>query len=70
MKIQLGQKWNGSEKKKLKNDKSAGRDGVAGGMLKSEGELIGDWVWKLCGTSLESSVILWKVLSMYDMDGR
>ena len=51
---------------KLKNGKAAGKEEVAGEMIKGGGDRVGGWIWRLCNMAFESSVVLedWRSLSM------
>ena len=42
---------------KLNNGKSAGKDGITGKMIKSGGDRVMDWIWKLCNMAFESGVV-------------
>ena len=43
--------------KKLKNGKAAGKDEVTEEMVKGGGDVVADWIWKLCNMALESDVV-------------
>ena len=42
---------------KLKNGKVAGKDEVTGKTINGGGELVIDWIWKLCNMAFESGVV-------------
>ena len=42
--------------KKLKNGKTAGKDEVTEEMIKSGGDVVVNWIWKLCNMAFESDV--------------
>ena len=39
--------------KSFKNDKAVTKDEVPGEIIKREGELVIDWIWKLCNMVIE-----------------
>ena len=41
--------------RKLKSKKAAGKDEVIGEMIKG-GDIVMDWIWRLCNTAFESGV--------------
>ena len=43
--------------KKLKNGKAAGKDEVTEEMVKGGGDVVVDWIWKLCNLAFESDVV-------------
>ena len=43
--------------KKRKNGKAAGKDEVIEEMVKSGGDVVVDWIWKLCNMAFESDVV-------------
>ena len=43
---------------KLNNGKEAGKDDITGGVIKSEGGRVVDWIWKLCYMAFETCVVL------------
>ena len=43
--------------KKLKNGKDAGKDEVTEEMVKGGGDVVVDWIWKLCNMAFESDVV-------------
>ena len=43
--------------KKLKNGKAAGKDEVTEEMVKGGGDVVVDWIWKLCNMAFESDVV-------------
>ena len=44
--------------RKIKNGKAAGKDEVTGEMIKSGGDAVVDWIWRLCNIDFESGVIV------------
>ena len=44
--------------KNLNNGKAASKDEVTEEMVKSGGDVVVDWVWKLCKMAFESDVVL------------
>ena len=42
---------------KLKNREAAGKDEVTGEIIKSGGDRVVDWIWRLCNMAFESGVI-------------
>ena len=54
----------------LKNGKAAGKDEVTGEMIKGGGDRVVEWIWRLCITAFESSVVTaeWRstmIVSLY-----
>ena len=43
--------------RKLKNGKAASKDEITGEMIKSGGDKVVDWIWKLCKMAFESGVV-------------
>ena len=43
--------------KKLKNGKAAGKDETTEEVVKGGGDLLVDWIWKLCNTAFESGFV-------------
>jgi hypothetical protein len=43
--------------RKLKNGKSAGIDGITGEMIKNGGEIVIDWIWKLCNKAFVEGIV-------------
>ena len=43
--------------KKLKKGKAAGKDEVTEEMVKCGGDVVVDWIWKLCNLAFESDVV-------------
>ena len=39
------------------NGKVVGKDEVTGEMVKSEGDMALDWIWRMCNMAFESSVV-------------
>ena len=39
---------------KFKNGKAADKNGIAGEMIKREGDRVVDWIWRLCNMAFES----------------
>ena len=42
---------------KLKNGKSTGKDEVTGEMVKGGGDMVVEWIWRLCNMTFESGVM-------------
>ena len=42
---------------KLKNGKGAGKDEIAGEMIKGGGKRVVEWIWKLCNMAFESGFV-------------
>ena len=51
------EEWGGSENENLKNGKSAGEAWVTREIVKGMGELVIEWIWKLCNIGFESGVV-------------
>ena len=47
----------GTEVGKLKNGKAVGKYDVTGEIVKGGGELVIEWIWKLCNVAFESGVV-------------
>src|SRR5678815_3512449 len=43
--------------RKLKNGKSASIDEITGEMIKNGGEMVIDWIWKLCNKSIMEGIV-------------
>ena len=43
--------------KKLKNGKAAGKDEVTKEMVKGGGDVVVDWIWKLCNMVFENDAV-------------
>ena len=41
---------------KLKNGKATGKNEATGEMIKSRGNRVVDWIWRLCNLAFESNV--------------
>ena len=41
---------------KLKNRKAKGNDEVTGEMIEDKGDMVVDWIWRLCNMAFESGV--------------
>ena len=41
----------------IKNGKAAGKDEITGGMVKSGGDRLVDWIWRVCNMAFESGVM-------------
>ena len=42
---------------KLKNRNAAGKNEVTGDMVKGGGNMVVDWIWRLCNIDFESGVV-------------
>ena len=42
---------------KLKKGKATGKDDVTGDMVKGGGDMVVDWVWRICNMTFESVVV-------------
>ena len=43
---------------KLKNGKPSGKDEITGEMITGGGDMVVDWIWRLCNMGFESSGVL------------
>ena len=43
---------------KLKNGKSTGKDEITGEMIKSGGDRVVDWIWRLCNMAFENGIVM------------
>ena len=43
--------------RKLKNGKAAGKDEITGEMVKGGGDIVVDWIWRLCNMVFEIGVL-------------
>ena len=42
---------------KLKNGKAAGKDEITGEIIKSGGDRVVDWIWKVCDMTFENGLV-------------
>ena len=42
---------------KLKNGKAAGKDDVAGEVIKDGGDMVVGWIWRLCNMAFEGGAV-------------
>ena len=42
---------------KLKNGKAASKDKVTGEMMKGGGNMVVDWIWRMCNMAFESGIV-------------
>ena len=42
---------------RIKSGKAAGKDEITGEMIKSEGDRVLDWIWRLCNTAFVNGVV-------------
>ena len=49
--------WSGDANGKLENAKGAGNDDITRIIIKSRGEFVIDWVWKLCNMTFGSGAV-------------
>ena len=42
---------------KVKNGKADGKDVITGEMIKGGGDMVVDWIWRLCNMVFESDVV-------------
>ena len=43
--------------RKLKKRKAAGKDVFTGEMIEDEGNMVADWIWRLCNIAFETGVV-------------
>ena len=41
----------------LKSGKAVGKDEVTGNIIKGEGDMVVDWVWRLCSMAFEMTAV-------------
>ena len=42
---------------KRKNEKAAGKDEITGSMVKGGGDMVVEWIWRLCNMAFKTGVV-------------